>query len=440
MLAPALLAWVAYRSVSRALDAEFERRLVNLAAATATQIGAQDIEDATLLGDEGAGFANLQVQLEALRAAAGLANASAFDTAGVVLYDCRGPEHLRQPTRLDTLARAAVDAALQGRPVASGRFVARGATLRAGLAPVIAPGGAVVAAVAVEAPIAYDAVLGDLRRALAIGWGILAVAVAGLAALRLRQLADSERLERRLARAETLAGMGRLTATLAHEIKNPLAIIRGSAERLGRLDPESRRMADFVIEEADRLSRTVARYLQFARPEAAPGGGGDAIAALAATLALLEGEAAQRRVTIARAPGPDAAAVGLDNESLKQVYLNALLNAMDAMPEGGRIEVACAAARGRIEVRIADEGPGLTDEQLARAGTPFHTTKPQGSGLGLFLSRRLVGAAGGEVTLGNRAGTRGAEWALRLPMVPVRRGGGGGPAAPDAAGGAERRE
>lgn|GEM_PF-5755829 len=416
MLAPAVLAGVAYRSVAGALDADFERRLVGFALVTARQIGPADVADAALYGDEGVGHASLVVQLEALRATADLANASIVDTAGVVLYDCRVPEVAGEVTRLDTLARPALRTALAGRASASAPYSADGARLRAGIAPVLAPGGRVVAAVAAEAPVAHAAVLADLRRALAAAWAMLAVAVAALAALRLRQLAEGERLERELTRAETLAGMGRLTATLAHEIKNPLAVIRGSAERLGRLEPEARRMADYIVEEADRLTRTVSRYLQFARPEPAPGGGGDAVAALDATLALLEGEARARRVEVARAPGPASAPVALDNESLKQVYLNALLNAMDAMPDGGRLEVACATARGRFEARIADEGPGLTPEQLARAGTPFHTTKAQGSGLGLFLSRRLVRAAGGDLALDNRADGRGAECVLTLPL------------------------
>lgn len=370
---------------------------------------------------EGPGYATLQVQLEGLRGTNDLVNAALFDTAGILLYDSRDAGRVRFPTPLDTLARAAVRAALEGRTAVSGEYPAEGARLRAGIAPVLAPGGRVVAAVSVEAPVAHGETLADLRRTLALAWGILAVAVVALAALRLRQLAEAERLERELARAETLAGMGRLTATLAHEIRNPLAVIRGSAQRLGKLDAEAKRMADYVVEEADRLSTILGRYLQFAKPDAAPGEGGDAVAALDATLALLEGEARQRRVEIARAPGPDAAPVGLDNESLKQVYLNALLNAMDAMPDGGRVEVSWTLARGRFEARIADQGPGLSAEQLAQVGEAFRTTKPQGSGLGLFLSRRLARAAGGDLELRNRPVGRGAEWVLRLPGRRGRR-------------------
>src|SRR5204862_5857015 len=122
------------------------------------------------------------------------------------------------------------------------------------------------------------------------------LAITVLAALFIRVAASTARLERRLSQAENLAAMGRLTATLAHEIKNPLAVIRGSAERLGKLEPEARRMADYVVEETDRLSKTVGRYLEFARGEVVDGEAGDPLEALDQTLALLDGEFRDRQV------------------------------------------------------------------------------------------------------------------------------------------------
>jgi signal transduction histidine kinase len=212
--------------------------------------------------------------------------------------------------------------------------------------------------------------------------------------------------------------MGRLTATLAHEIKNPLAIIRGSAQRLGRLEPEARRMADFVVEETDRLSRTVARYLEFARGGAgSPEGAaetGDAATALDLTLDLLEGELAARRVALARGPRPAAAPVRLDNESLKQLYLNLILNALEAMPRGGTLSVGVVERGSRIEVSIADDGVGVPAETLERVGNPFVTTKATGSGLGLFMARRLAESGGGELQLRSAVG-RGTTCMVRLP-------------------------
>ncbi len=412
--ATALLSWVSYRGVRAALETEFERRLENLAGTIASQVSPEDVADARDLGELGQGYAALQVLLEEMRATAQLENAAVFDTARRVLYDCRG-DLGAGGAALDSLAGGALAAALAGRPGVSPPFARAGVSLRAGLAP-ITGGGRVAGVVMVEARPDHDRVLAGLRRDFLLRTLIAALAMAVLAAVLLRVAWSSQRLERRLSRAENLAAMGRLTATLAHEIKNPLAIIRGSAERLGKLEPEARRMADFVVEESDRLSRTVARYLQFARGEAEASGSGDAVGALEATLALLEGELAARRVALERTVAPGAAPVALDNESLKQVYLNLILNALEAMGEGGTLTVSAEERVGSFEVRIGDTGPGMEPDLVRRLGSPFFTTRAQGSGLGLFLTRRLLESAGGGLDIESAPG-RGTTCRVRLPRL-----------------------
>jgi signal transduction histidine kinase len=106
--------------------------------------------------------------------------------------------------------------------------------------------------------------------------------------------------------------------------------------------------------------------------------------------------------------------VALDNESLKQVFLNLMLNALEALGEGGRLVVSVEPEPARIAVRFADDGPGIPPETLRQLGSPFVTTKATGSGLGLFLSRRLVQAAGGALEVTSEAG-RGTVCTVRLP-------------------------
>src|SRR5207247_4582450 len=142
-------------------------------------------------------------------------------------------------------------------------FGRAGRVYRAGCVPVRAGDGRVARGVAIEAEASDLPVVNRLGRTLSGIALAIVVAIALLAALVLRGAWSAVRLERQLSRAENLAAMGRLTAVLAHEIKNPLAIIRGSAERLGRADPEVNRMAEFRIEETARLSRTGARHRQF---------------------------------------------------------------------------------------------------------------------------------------------------------------------------------
>ena len=416
LLSTATLSCLTYRSVRSAMETEFERRLEGLAATGASQVSPADVADARLLGEEGSGYIAIQVLLEQLRTASGAAHAALLDSARRVIYDTRGPERADLRTTLDSVASAALDQAYAGRPAVSGVYGVGRAALRAGLAPA-SDRGRVFAAVAIEARPDYLDDLDRLRRSLLLTTLVIGLALVVLGVAIFRLVWSAVRLERRLSRAENLAAMGRLTATLAHEIKNPLAVIRGSAQRLAKLDPEAKRMADSVVEETDRLSRTVARYLSFARPDPPQGGVGDAIAALESTLGLLEGEFRARNVVVHRADdGPHEAPVPLDTESLKQVYLNLLLNALEAMAEGGRLEVAAAEVRGRVEIAITDDGPGISPEALRDIGQPFTTTKAHGSGLGLFLTRRLLQSAGGTLELSRPSG-RGTRCTVRLPRA-----------------------
>ena len=419
VLMTAVSAWVAYDRVRSALVSEFERRLSRIAETAASQLEPALVAEVRQRGGESAAYLAVQVQLVTLRSATGVDEASLIDSTGTTLVDARSPEHTeRLPSALDSLAHPTLTRALEGRPAVSGIFRRGGRSLRASLAPIRTQPGPVAGVVAVEAEAAYLPVLTALARTLAVIALVSVIAIAVLAALIIRASAAAARLERRLSRAENLAAMGQLTATLAHEIKNPLAVIRGSAERLKRLEPEAQRMADFVIDEVDRLSKTLARYLQFARGEPALQETGDAAVSLEATLELLEGEFRARRVTVERiSPFAPSAPVTLDNESLKQVYLNLILNALEAMGESGRLKVAIVSRGGPaapIDVTIADDGAGITTDTLKHIGSPFYTTKPRGSGLGLFLARRLIESAGGELEIQSQVGA-GTTCVVKLP-------------------------
>ena len=414
MLVTLISAVLAYQGVRAAFEQSSARRLTQIAELAASQVSPADLDDLRLMGAEGTGFAVLETQLLPLRATAGLTSLSLIDTTRRVLFDAADETRFDEPSALDTLAHDSLVVALAGRTT-TGAYRENGAERRVALVPIRDDRG-VVAVVAGEIAPDWFGELSRLRRRLAFLGLVSSLAIALLTALLLRVNAQQLALERRLSRSENLAAMGRLTATLAHEIKNPLAIIRGSAKRLGKLEPEAQRMSDSVIEEVDRLTRTVGRYLQFARGEATPGETGDVAAALAATLALIEGEVNARHCTLVREGDWSATRVPLDGESLKQVFLNLLLNALEASPEGGEVRAGLERRGDHVLVRVCDSGPGLPAEVLARLGEPFYTPKAKGTGLGLFLSRRLVQTAGGELSATTRAGG-GAELVVRLPLA-----------------------
>ena len=426
MLVTALGATFAYRGVRGALETEFESRLERIVRRAASQIAPADVSDPAVRSSESPSYTALQTLIGPLPATADLVDAVIVDSARVTLVDAREREEIEGlPSVLDSLARPAFDRAFAGHAAVSAPYVRERSVRRAAAAPIRDEHGHTLAVVAIEAEAAYLGALADLRHTLMLIALVSLLGITVLAALFIRIATSTARLERRLSRAENLAAMGRLTATLAHEIKNPLAVIRGSAERLGKLEPEAKRMSDFVVEETDRLAKTVSRYLEFARGEIDEDASGDPIEALDQTLDLLEGELRDRRVTVVRsgidAPRLRAAAarVALDRDSLKQVYLNLILNALEAMPEGGTLTLGIAEHGGRIEVTLSDTGTGIPEDALKRLGSPFFTTKARGSGLGLFLTRRLVQSAGGELEIRSEVG-RGTTCQVRWPR---RKGG-----------------
>ena len=408
-------AFVAYRGQRAAFEREFARRLSQLAELAASQVSPADLADARLLGTDGNGL--LALQLDALCSATGLSNVSVLDDSSHVVYDVRaGFATAGSSSPYDSLSRATVAQARSARSVAFPPFRRGGVEVRAAAARIADSPGSVL--VTEDQP-TWAPELARLRRDLSLLAAVSVLAVAALALLVLRAIASQVSLERRLSRAQNLAAMGRMTATLAHEIKNPLAIIRGSARRLPKLEPEARSLADSVVEEVDRLSATVNRYLQFARG-AGEGTAADARGAVAATLAatldLLQAEFRERRVEVVREPAFAEATVRLDDASLKQVWLNLLQNALEASAEGGRIRVALAIEGGRARVTIADDGAGIPPDVLARVGEPFFTTRAQGTGLGLHLSRQLVQGAGGTLELSSRPGA-GTTLQVALPLA-----------------------
>ena len=411
----ASLSWFSYLGVRDALEGEFQGRLRSIAGTIASQISPDDLADARLFGEDGSGYGHLQVMLEELRATSGIVHASVVDTSRLTIYDTAGPDLQRQTTRLDSVLAGAIDRVWRGETVVTRRYRVVGELRQVSAAPVLAADRHATGLVAVEARVDYLDELDNFRRSLALITFVIALAIGVLAIVVIRTAWSAARLEQRLSRSENLAAMGRLTATLAHEIKNPLAIIRGSVQRLGKLEPEAQRMAEYVVEEVDRLTHTVARYLRFARADEV-GGRGDASATLRATLDLVEGELAARHVTLAMPELAVAWPVRLDNESLKQVYLNLILNAVEAMPEGGRLSIEPVERAGRIEVNIRDEGTGILPEVMKQLGEPFYSTKAKGSGIGLFLTRRLLESAGGSLRIHSEPG-RGTTCTVSLPIA-----------------------
>ena len=415
-----------YARVRHALEDEFARRVEWVAAAGAAEVLPHQVRVLRALGP--GAFAtsdSLLLALGSVRRSSQAARVFLLDPNGRILFDSAGDSLLGRAAPLTAGERAAVRSALGGAPSHGDLRAQGGRRVLVGFAPVretdAPPPAPVIAVLAVEASAEFLAVLPEIARLLATTALLAALAVLMLAALFVRRAAEQAALEASLARAENLASVGELAATLAHEVRNPLGVIQGAAQRLARhyQGPEPE-LFGYIEAEVDRLAKTVRRYLDFARP-AGPGRGGDLGEALSATLGLLERAARDKKIALVREDlaadeGGTPARVRLGGDELKQVLFNLVRNALEALPEGGTIRVGWAARPDGYELWIADDGPGMSPELARRVRRPFVTTHAQGTGLGLAIVDRLVRESGGRFDLETAPG-RGTTCRLRLPAA-----------------------
>jgi signal transduction histidine kinase len=234
-------------------------------------------------------------------------------------------------------------------------------------------------------------------------------------------LREKERMEEELVRAAKLAAVGKLSAGLAHEIRNPLTSIKASAELLADDFPAGhpkRDLLDTLVQETVRLNRVLARFLSFAKPLPMSKRELDPEEGVAEVIALLRGrkEEDEEAPIRLRAVPAGVPRVKGDPDQLRQVFLNVFLNALQASGDAGRVEVALSYRKetARVEITVEDDGPGFSREAIENLFTPFYTTRDDGTGLGLAISHRIVESHGGRIRVANRA-EGGARVVIELP-------------------------
>jgi len=225
---------------------------------------------------------------------------------------------------------------------------------------------------------------------------------------------------------ERLAAVGSATSALAHELKNPVAAVKSSAAVLRRRlreDPRGAELTIVIEQEMDRLERIIGDVLSYVRPGQPAVSEVDLKVLVKQLTPLLEAELAVGNIIIETYLDPDTPRILADPEQLRRLLLNLLLNARQAMPTGGTIEIELRPWRDAtghelgVEIGILDRGSGFTEESLQKAFEPFFTTKKLGTGLGLANVHRIVQAHGGEVLLANRA-SGGAAVTVHLARIP----------------------
>jgi signal transduction histidine kinase len=239
---------------------------------------------------------------------------------------------------------------------------------------------------------------------------------------------ENSKLYQQMKERDRLAALGEMSAGLAHEIRNPLAAIKGAIQYLDpkRLPTEDREFLEIIVEEVNRLNGVVTQFLDYSRPLKPALAPGDVNEILDKTFRLLLAETPpQIEVRLELAPGLPR--VQCDAEQLKQVFLNLALNAYQAMPRGGKLSVSTRVERDElafwregkrrrdvVEIRFRDSGPGIPEEARENIFVPFYTTKEKGTGLGLAICQRIVKAHLGSITV-RSTGSEGAEFVIALP-------------------------
>lgn len=298
-------------------------------------------------------------------------------------------------------------------------FELDGLEVGGGYFPLRSPGedGAVTAVLALEAGVAFTEARRTIARARSVSLALSLVAALGLAAVAAQQ-ARSERHRRqaaeRAARAEALT---RVAASAAHEVRNPLGIIRGTVELLrersgASLGERDRRALEDILEEVQRLRQLTDDLLDLSVDRPLALGPVDLAPLLEEVAAGVEG--AFPGVCVRRELASPLPPVEGDGGRLRQVFLNLLQNGAQAA-SAGELRLLARASGDAVEVQVHDDGPGVSPEVRARLFEPFATDRPQGTGLGLALCRRLVERHGGTIALLEEAAGAGTTFRVILP-------------------------
>ncbi len=240
-----------------------------------------------------------------------------------------------------------------------------------------------------------------------------------------RQTVERERLRTELRRSERLAALGKLLAGVAHEVRNPLAGIRGITQLWRRGLGLGDEGFNHLIDEVDRLEEIVSRLLQFYRADAQDLTPGDLNTVAAEAARLAEDRARELGIRVELDLEPKLPPVEMASPALVQVLRNLTTNALQVMQRGGvlRLETRLDLVRATVTASVADDGPGLSPEVLTHLFEPFFTTKAEGTGLGLAIANEIALAHRGELAAKNRPGG-GAVFTLTLPVAAAATTGG----------------
>lgn len=411
--------WYYYREIRGNLDREFGFRLRSIASLVSANIGGGYRLDYSDIG-----IPRLKIPEEAetallnIKSGYDLSNIMIIREDGKVMYSLEGSIIPPGEDYLNwSMDYREIVTALEGEAASTELIRTQyGSYMKAGYAPLDGPGERSAYAVAVEASPSFLKSMELWRTSLLITSLFLAGGILLSVILILKSTDSLIKARESLMRSETLAAMGRMTAVITHEIRNPLFIIRSSAENLKESHPEhSAEIDEFIIDEVDRLDRTLTEYLSFSRGEKNERKRTDLAMLLHRSIKSTEKALGNKKIEIRadhlHSPAPF---IG-DEKKILQAFMNIMVNSIQSMEGGGTIQVSLERMPDLYRITFSDEGPGIPENEQARVFEPFYTTRATGSGLGLSVVKDCAEAHGGSVELSSRPGS-GTVVTISIPL------------------------
>lgn len=414
--------WFYYDRTETMLENQLSLRLLSLARTAALALSPETVEEMALGNLEA--YDKIAVMLEEIRYADSLAEVFILDENYCYLFTTvLEPDSVYFLKDLNGIYVDSLFFGLTAQALTTPAYRTGRLYLKSAFAPLFDPEGYLLAVLGVEANVDYFDDLKSLKNNLYYSSGLSILAGLFLGVVFLILQARLNQTEQKLFLGESHAFLGRMVAVVAHELKNPLMIIRASAERLSGKNPTAE--TAYIIEEVDRLDGIVTGYLDFARA------GGK----LLPTDQLETFDLGELLMGIKKhisdkyrdshvewtetEPSPALHLIGY-RRSLRQVILNLLINGAEACLEAGRpVKLSLTAERthDRVVIRIIDFGRGISRKEMKKLFSPFYTTKPSGSGLGLYLSRKIILEMGGKLEILSEL-ERKTEVIIYLPDKP----------------------
>jgi two-component system sensor histidine kinase HydH len=209
-----------------------------------------------------------------------------------------------------------------------------------------------------------------------------------------------------------------LAAGVAHEVKNPLGIIKNSAQILqskSLVQGKNKEIVSFIIEEAERINRVVDNFLQFSKPPRMKKEKINILDLLDRTIRLVSDTFRKNNISVVKDYAKSMPLINIDASQFQQLFLNLILNSIEAMPEGGKLEISTRRGKKQVEIIFSDTGYGIPSKLKDKIFEPFYTTREQGTGLGLAIACKIVESHRGKITLDSKVG-KGSTFHIILPV------------------------